>query len=466
MSMPEYAGRDLSPLPFESSLSQIGRIVSLNEMSGAAFLRLTGLDDRYRKWDVANGQSVPEEIAAVMQWRYIDPGLPRKYHNVFDLPCRSAPLRVCDECIGSMYHSFWHQCWIVSECPLHGARLRNVCLFCDQPYGPYTLSHVVANRFLCKNCGSSLSSEPATIARHLQIRAGASRFSAAFLGVHQQLLRLLIATRPLWDQQTHFPFGKVGKWWPDKSPYWDVLHDVGNAYLEKARASPEMTWLVWPSAHSHIFRDYSEVDLAYTETIDSLRRWLTQRHPYLLAAGERPELLDVDGFPRTDLWPPEFLAFMLLRYHVEIGATSWGVSNGTTGVLRTSRERFVYPWLGNAERPKGFARSEWVQAMVFGRFAAIYWAARTGTLAGKKFEADDYVVPCFWSKRNWEPDVAAVVFPPIEGMPLGRFSPSPLRLYDAVDLLRRDCISTRRELIAIRRGDGRLSAPRSEDHGT
>ena len=464
--MPEYAGRDLSPLPFESSLSQIGRIVSLNEMSGAAFLRLAGLSDRFRRRGAANDQFVPEEIAAVMQWRYPDPGLPRRYNNLLDLPCRSGLLRVCDECIGSMYHSFWHQCWIVNECPLHGCRLRDVCLFCNRPYGLYTFSHVVAHRFSCKNCGSSLSSEPATIARHLRIRKGASRFSAAFLGVHQQLLRLLVATRPLWDQQTHFPFGKVGKWWPDKSPYWDVMQDVGNAFRKKARANLEMTWLVWPSAHSHSFSDYGEVDLAYTETVGLLRRWLTQRHPYLIATGERPELLDVDGSPRTDLWPPEFVAFMLLRYHVEIGATSWGVSGAATGVLRTSRARFVSPWLSTAGHPKGFARSEWVQAMVFGQFAALYWAARTGTLSGKKFEAEDYVVPCFWSKRNWEPDVAAVVFPPIEGMPLGRFSPSPLRLYDAVDLVRRDCISTRREWIAIRRTGGRLTTSRPEDHGT
>jgi hypothetical protein len=91
--------------------------------------------------------------------------------------------------------------------------------------------------------------------------------------------------------------------------------------------------------------------------------------------------------------------------------------------------------------------------MVYGRFAALYWAAKNGVLAGKRFHADDYVVPCFWSKRAWEPDITAVVFPSIDGMPLGRFNPSPLRLKDAVEIFYRDGVSRRRELLAVKRAE-------------
>lgn len=449
--MPDYAGSKLSPLRYESAFSQVARLVMLNEMTAAQFLRLAGRKQRDRYWDVSNSRFLQIEE---FQWRLSDSHIPSKVYDIFDIRFRSAVLRVCDECIGSMYHSLWHQCWLVSECPLHGCPLRTVCPFCNRSYGNYTFSQAVDNRFSCPYCMNGLSMEPATIVRHLNFRSAAARLETAFAGFYRQLSSIAVMSQRLSHLERLFPFKKVNTWWPERRSVWDVMRDVGLAHPKRAQMRPEMTWLILPSSHHHIFRDSTELDLAYNETIDSLRRWLIQSYPQLADAGERPALFDERGIPRTDLWPPEFLAYMLLRCHVEENSRSWGVHTAAAGIHRTSSIRIACrTWWSNTCWPKGYVRPEWVQAMVYGRFAALYWAAKNGVLAGKRFQADDYVVPCFWSNRPWEPDITAVVFPSIDGMPLGRFNPSPLRLKDAVEIFYRDGVSRRRELLAVKRAE-------------
>ncbi|SIO48304.1 hypothetical protein SAMN05444172_2249 [Burkholderia sp. GAS332] len=455
--MPEYAGSELSYLPYESAFSQVARIVTLNEMTASQFLRLAGRKEGDREWDVSNSRLLQLDG---FQRCLPDSEMFEKVYDIFDMRFCSSSLRVCDQCIGSMYHSLWHQCWIVRTCPVHGCQLRTVCPFCKKPYGNCTFSQAVRHRFSCRRCGNSLSMEPATIVRHLAFRNVAAQLDVAFVTFYRQLRRLSVLSQRLSHLEKLFPFKMVNKWWPEGRSYWDVTRDVGLAHEKKPQSSPEMTWLVWPSSHQPEFRDRSEFNLAYDWTIDSLKRWLMQSNPRLADAGERPELFDERGFPRTDLWPPEFLAFMLLRYHVEEDAPSWGLRTSTAGIRRASNQLACHTWFNNNNWPRGCARVEWVQAMAYGRFAALYWAAKYGVLADRKFEGDDYVVPCFWSNRAWEPDIAAVVFPTIDGMPLGRFDPSPLRLKDAVEIMYRDGVSRQRESLVARRAElGRQSFP-------
>jgi hypothetical protein len=233
------------------------------------------------------------------------------------------------------------------------------------------------------------------------------------------------------------------------------MQDVDFVHRKQARTPPKLTWLVWPSTRHDVFHYRSEVDVAYSETLYLLKRWLIHRFPRLAEAGERPELFDDNGAPRTDLWPPEFMAFMLLRLHVEEDCRSWGVHFAAAGNPRTSQYEIICRawWESNFVQSRGFVRAEFFKAMVYGRFATLYWAAKNGVLDGKMFQANDYALPCFWQQRTGEPDIAAVVFPTIDGLPLGRFETSPLTLKDAVDVLYRDGLSMQRQSLAMRRAE-------------
>ncbi|RZF24393.1 hypothetical protein EVC45_39120 [Paraburkholderia sp. UYCP14C] len=448
--MPEYVGSKLSPLPYESAFSQVARVVMLNEMSAAQFLRLAGRTREDRHWDVSNSRFVPIDE---FQWRPSGADLSSRRHSIFDIRFSSETLRVCDQCIAGMYHSLWHQCWIISECPLHRCPLRTVCRHCNQPYGNYSFSEAVKNRFSCRHCASSLSMEPATIVRHLNLCRAADSVEVAFADFYRQLLTITATGRRLSYLEKRFPFREVNAWWPESRSYWDVMRDVGFVHRQQAERPLGLTWLVWPSSHQDIFQHRNEVDLVYSETLHLLKRWLTDRYPGLTGTGERPELFDEHGIPRTDLWPPEFLALMLLRQHVEKDPQSWGLHTAVPGVPRTSLFDLICRtcWKRNFSRSTGCARAEFFQAMVYGRFAALYWAAKNGVMNRKRFQWDDYVVPCFWEQRTWEPNIGAVAFPTIDGMPLGRFNPSPLRLKDAVEVLYRDGLSRNRESVAMRR---------------
>ena len=462
--MPEHAGLKRPPLPYESAFGQIARLVTLNELTGAHLLRLAGRKQSIRKWRVFNSRALPIDE---FQWHLSDPDTASKAYDIFDIRFCSATLRVCDQCVGSMYHALWHQCWNISHCPFHGCQLRTVCPFCNRSYGEYTFSQALRNRFSCRHCLNSLSAQPATIARHIDLRTHASRIKTALAGALRQLLILAVMGRRLSHLDSNFPFEEVNRWWSNSRSYWDVMHDVGCAYPKHARMSPALTWLVWPASSHHALLDYGEVDLTYTETIDLLRLWLIRCHPRLDDVGERPELFDESGIPRTDLWPPEFLALMLLRHHVEEDCQAWGLKTTAAGIPHTSKFNIVCKtWRSrNSPRLERCAQAEFFQAMIFGRFAAFYWAAKNGVLDGKKFQGDDYVLPCFWGQSRWEPDIAAVAFPTIDGMPLGRFNPSPLRFKDAVDVLYRDGVSRQREFLAVRRREIALHYPHI-DQGT
>uniref|UniRef100_E1TI43 TniQ family protein n=1 Tax=Burkholderia sp. (strain CCGE1003) TaxID=640512 RepID=E1TI43_BURSG len=448
--MPEYTGS--SPVPYESAFSQVARVATLNEMTAVHFLRLSGRKCEDRNWDVSNSR--PLRIDE-FQCGLSDVGDSSKVYNIFDVRFCASALRVCDQCVGGMYHSLWHQCWTLSHCPLHGCRLRTVCSFCNRSYGQYTFSQTVKDRFLCRHCANSLSMEPATIGRHLELRGRAAEFETAFVASYRQLGSVVVTGQRLSHLEKRFPFDKVNAWWPESRCYWDVMQDVDFVHRKQARTPPKLTWLVWPSPHHDVFQYRSEVDVAYSETLYLLKRWLIHRFPQLAEAGERPELFDDNGAPRTDLWPPEFMAFMLLRLHVEEDCRSWGVRSAEAGNPRTSRHGIVCRawWESNWLDSRGFACAEFFKAMVYGRYATLYWAAKNGLLDGKTFQAKDYVLPCFWQRRTGGPHIAAVVFPTIDGLPLGRFQTSPLTLKDAVEVLYHDGISIQRQSLAMRRAE-------------
>ena len=209
-----------------------------------------------------------------------------------------------------------------------------------------------------------------------------------------------------------------------------------------------MTWLIWPVHRGQLLED-DECGLLYSETLWMLRDWLVRGYPECQSLGDRPALFDRQSMPILGKWPPEILAYMLMRHRVE-SASTWGlcvptgvpsIASKTLIVLR----RYDNRWNLNAES---------VQAMTLGRFAAYYWWVKSGCpRSNRAFHDDRPTVACWETQRPWDASMAAIVFPPIPSMPLGRFDPSPVRLKDAVELVRGDVLSRRRLAQSSRRGE-------------
>ncbi|WP_321908585.1 hypothetical protein [Burkholderia cepacia] len=173
----------------------------------------------------------------------------------------------------------------------------------------------------------------------------------------------------------------------------------------------------------------------YRKTLEILKEWITERYPECRLIGDRPELFVRRNVPLRGVWPPEVIAYMLMRYNVEL-AKDWGLSAPVDGISYAPMEKLLmlrkFRWQ--------YLQAGSVHSMVLGLFSAYYWWVRTGCPRPRYlFRDKDFIVTAFWEVwRTKGTSMVAVVFPPIEDMPLGRFEPSPLRLNDAVEMMRSD----------------------------
>ncbi|CAE6788935.1 hypothetical protein G2912_21420 [Paraburkholderia aspalathi] len=443
-----YVGRHLPPLPHESPFSMVARTVWLNQMSGTKFQHLAGLSkSSYSKGILAQDNEMLERIFFHMGWSLeptptVADDWPRWSRPFFF----SSRLRTCDECVSGMYHSTWHQFMGMAVCPLHGGPLRDACPTCHQPLGTYTLSTAAVCNFVCHHCRNSLSGKPLAVGDHIRFRENGRRLRTTFASSERALLRLHAGLDSLKFLGRRFPYESVNLWWPDGLMGWQIVADIQAAYQRNTPGKPALTWLVWPVQRGNRLQG-REWYLIYSETVWRLKKWLMHRYPQCLHAGDRPELFDSRNVPRSDAWPPEVLAFMLMRYDAESAGT-WGLSAAIDGIPDLFREA---SWFQPFDSQN--LQAESVRAMVLGRFAAYYWWVKSGCPIADRVVKYGPTLACWHIKRVWEPSIGAIAFPPIENMPLERFDPSPLRLSDALELVRRDALWGRRMAQSYRLGN-------------
>lgn len=443
----QYVGQHLPPLPHESPFGVTARFIWMNQMSASAFRRLADLSWSNCKPAIGGeGHQTLQRFYEHMGW-YLDPALTAADDAFSRLPFFfSDRLRICAGCAGRMYHSTWHQFLGLTICPLHGCPLQDTCSNCHQSLEMYSMSTATKYGFVCRHCGESLTGRRLDMGDHLLLRGDKDRMRRAFASCPRQSRWAHAVLDVLECADPEFPFASVNRWWPGKLAAQQIVSDINDARRNGTTSRPALTWLVWP-VRSGPFIPERELKIIYNKTLGILKKWIIERYPEFQLTGDMPELFDRRNVPHRSAWPPEIMAYMLMRHNVEL-AKAWGLSAPVDGILCAPMEKLL-----SLRKFRWQLQAGSVQAMVIGLFAAYYWWVRSGCRRPRHPCRDrDFIVTACWQIcRTKGTSMVAVVFPPIEGMPLGRFDPSPLRLNDAVEMMRSDRLYVRRVVRTFKR---------------
>ncbi len=163
---PGWAGRDLTPLPYESEISCLMRFAWRNAINRAAFLRHFSLSKAHIVLDrqefleqtgwnlIGDGRS---EVERELQWTQTD-----WVTRVF---------RHCPLCLEAGYHSFLFQCLQLQCCPLHHVELSSRCMWCSGTSPQIGGKELLAAPYRCMVCGRPLAGVMPNLDEHLALRA-------------------------------------------------------------------------------------------------------------------------------------------------------------------------------------------------------------------------------------------------------------------------------------------------------
>lgn len=159
------SGLDLTPLPFESSLSILWRLAWRNALSTKLLNRLLGKTQAYSARDGLFGRKWIDSkvLLAATGWE-----VPSTQEQEF---CRTlgfckdawaaSHVRYCPMCLGEGYHSFWHQFSGVDVCPVHHVLLSTTCSQCGSRTPILAFCKELFDRaYLCPQCHTPISGQP------------------------------------------------------------------------------------------------------------------------------------------------------------------------------------------------------------------------------------------------------------------------------------------------------------------
>ncbi|EOH6072767.1 hypothetical protein ACMAVI_001858 [Burkholderia cenocepacia] len=419
----------------------------MNQLSMVEFRNLSGLCElSLRKRSGVRDHKNLQRLFDHMGWAP-DPAMilgdAHKYDHLF----YSDRLRICVECVSGMYHSTWHQFMGLVKCPLHGCPLRDSCQNCSEPLGAYILETAIAEGFVCARCGTDLSGRVRDLSDHLRFRVSSCLSPGNFSESEEQLRHASAVRDALAYVGQMSPFNRINMWWPGQVAGWQVISDIAGADRGHNPAFSALTWLAWPVHRERQLRN-GEWHLFYRQALEALKAWLIRRFPQCRSLGDQPDLFDHRDVPRQGLCPPEVMAYMLMRYFGE-RPIAWGLQ-APIGSIPVRALKILM-----ASRREGSRnmQADTVWAMVFGRFAAYYWWVKAGCPSPiESFRCGEPALAMWEVQRRWEPSVAAVAFPTIEGLPFQSTDRPRLRLSDAVELVREDMRYKRCATLAYRPG--------------
>lgn len=148
-------GKLFEPLPQESSISVLWRFCWLNGYRSSKLSKL-GIKTRFSRVD-ADVCTVAETTENLIQLEFpltVESNIKSHLRRSTNLWFHSK-LKLCPLCVGSGFHSIWHQFVLLEECPLHGCRLTSCCADCNAPLGHYECSFI--QPYMCKRCARPFS---------------------------------------------------------------------------------------------------------------------------------------------------------------------------------------------------------------------------------------------------------------------------------------------------------------------
>ncbi|WP_246287933.1 hypothetical protein [Paraburkholderia sediminicola] len=193
-----------------------------------------------------------------------------------------------------------------------------------------------------------------------------------------------------------------------------------------------MTWLCWPVTGPTAFNSNRDDVLTYMALLGEIKKWIVSEGQLPSVCVKRWQLFDGGGELRRGEWPASALAYALIRY----------VWEGDDSLTVHSELQLRATPFSPLQRSDTFVR--WnvhnsdlsTQAVLLGQFAAFFWLIkRLQSTTRKDFVPADTIIARFIYDKTW-PWIGNVIFPEIEGLPLGRFENPQVHVRDGLELFR------------------------------
>lgn len=169
------SGLDLTPLPFESSLSVLWRLGWRNKLTVSTLKGVCGGSKGFPANGVffARDWIDNEHFLGQTGWR-LPTNEERQFCNTLNYKQDDwvhSRFRYCPICLGDGYHSFWHQCSGIELCPVHKIPLSNRCHHCNKLLPELRFGKPLLDQpYICSECQMPISGAPVSLDAHLHLR--------------------------------------------------------------------------------------------------------------------------------------------------------------------------------------------------------------------------------------------------------------------------------------------------------
>jgi len=421
-------GEEFTRLPHESPFSVAARIMWLNSLPYIQFSRICGATSARKSslWEYGGG--IDRNLDVLMGWTSQKRSAERDARRLFSWsPVWFVDrLRLCPECAHALYHSVWHQSRTLDRCPLHDHVLIDACWQCGRAFGEYAFTRsILQSPYECAYCCAPLTSRGLpSIASH----ARRDRRAALSLVSLEPFLTFVDRTA-------------IDRWWDTWEMIFKIAQSLSANVHNGDRPEHTVSWLLWAdeasasnddpglSTQTYSDRHLEEADLVYMETLAGLKLWLTKAYGHEVPNEQHFSQIEENDLLVHEATPPAVLAYIQLRAAWEGG--------GPKGLHSPIGDARVVRWRPPSARiwPTTLSSLGW-EAVFRTTFAAFYWKLKRGRPAFGELSTTAGFDTYFQYQVSPTLRISATLFPTIDGMPLGHFDPSRLRLRDAFDLLR------------------------------
>lgn len=433
-----WAGADLGPLAYESSLSVIWRVSWRNAVGGAKLkkildgktVQLFGNSFLRPHWLVDN------KLAKQLGWEFPSPeeSLALETFELIESYFFCQELRICSLCLEYGYHSFWHQFQLLHTCPLHDCVLRNSCSTCGSLLPEYRFSKELTDTaYKCTHCKGNISGAETSLAGHLEFREFVNNIHEAFSPLSKwcqttatkaNSIRGILQERnfsttqlALWCQPAHFFQNIVMSETTDSCRFGSPSRQPITVLSWRIRMQNVSAYRNYPSHYLNALRR-KRTRSVYLTTIYMVRKWLLTR--FGDDRGPCSRVFEPENHVvRVDEWPSELLAYHLIRYVFESqyqhSLLQWPKVIGLQFDFRSTATLYTY----QHREP----RQAW-RAIFLGVFAGLFWtierARKSGFLSLRNLtvQLDASVAKTLFLQGDLSL-CGEVFFPTVPGMPLG-----------------------------------------------
>lgn len=326
--MSTVAGRDLLPLPYESSVSLLLRLAHWNRLLPSDFASIGITVKRSHLRPLPLDTQGVQRLRELTDWR-VNPREAWLFHQFQHTHMLVPGLRFCAQCLAGGYHTYFFQLACVVQCPLHHEDLWNSCPCCDAalPIDPSPRG-IFSRPYYCPGCGRTLGLHVATAESFLMLQRTADKIMDALLP-HWLWVKRVAAMRRVIPALFQVDFGR---------PLRPALAACQGSMLCMVRPADciyptiALTVLTWNLRRGPRWRQDAEVKrrrvaLVYRATLRALQRWL-QAVMTSSTTTTSTACADSSG---TDI-ARAARAYELLRYAIERRRDGIGVPADITGV--------------------------------------------------------------------------------------------------------------------------------------